>query len=235
MSRRAAKKGFERFVDLTVEETRREFSVGRALSGTVLGPGGRGLDLLRRRADVLEANLLEPHVELYRERSVAQFDVLLDCVEAGREEGVCVEGYREELMAHDSFVEALDPSVGSRRREALYDDVLSRLERLGEGVEPLVESPEDEFWPAVESAYGRREAVGLVEDVMPFTGPLRRHSDALRFEVRLDPGEILGGVVGRALPAARLDYGSEAVRSMCRAEAVVVDEMKRQVESRFDE
>lgn len=61
--------------------TREEFSVGRALRGTGLGPGGTVVDRLRRNAETLERRVVEPELTRYRERALEQFDVVLEYAE----------------------------------------------------------------------------------------------------------------------------------------------------------
>ncbi|ELZ21131.1 hypothetical protein C475_19273 [Halosimplex carlsbadense 2-9-1] len=230
MTRAAAVDGFETFVDRTAEATRREFSVERALRGTGLGPGGALVDRLRRHTDALERQVVEPELEAYRQRSVEQFRVILTAVKDDRPVGAV----ETELLEHDSMVQALDPDLTPERRRAVVEDVLGRLQRLGDGVVPIVERPEDEFWPAVRNAFDEERARSLVETVVPFTGPLRRHRDAFAFEVRIDPADVLSGPLAGRLPAVSLDYTDEAVRAMRRAERRVVHEAKSDVAEQFD-
>jgi len=230
MTRKAAVEGFEMFVDRTVEATRQEFSVGRALRGTGLGPGGTVVDRLRRRTDTLERHVVEPELEAYRDRSVSQFRVVLTAVESERP----VEAFEAELLEHDSMVQALDPELSSERRRVVVEDVLERLQRLGDGVAPIIERPEDEFWSAVRGAFDEESARSLVETVIPFTGPLRRHRDAFAFEVRIDPADVLSSPLAGRLPTVSLEYTDEAIRSMRRAERRVVHEATSDVTDQFD-
>ncbi|MFB6173543.1 MAG: hypothetical protein ABEI39_02780 [Halobacteriales archaeon] len=229
MSREAADRGFERFVDETIEATRREFSVARALRDTGLGPGGAIIDRLRENAGTLERLVVEPEFATYRRRSVEQYRVVLDYVESDGS----FEAFEDELLEHDNYVRAFDGSATEARREAVLEDVLARLERLGEGVRPIVERPEDEFWPAVTAALDRGEALELIEEVFPFTGPLRRHRDAFAFEVEIDPGDVLGGPLAGGLPGVSVEYTDEAIRAMRRAERAVVRETKAEVRDRY--
>jgi len=223
--------GFERFVGDAVEATRREFSVGRALRGTGFGPGGEVLDRLRKNADALERRVVEPELREYRRRSVEQFDVVLRAVESDEP----FASFADELLAADSYLDSLDPEASAATRESVEEAVLTRLERLGEGVEPIVAHASDEFWVAVRESFDREAAHELVEDAFPFTGPLRRHRDAFAFTVAVDPGEILGSPLARGLPTVSVDYTDEAVRAMRRAEKQVVHDTKAAVDERFDE
>ena len=229
MSRDAARAGFEQFLDDAVTATREEFSVERVLRGTGLGPGGRLVDRFRDRAEALERRVVEPELATYRERSVAQFEVVLDAVESG--DGI--DAVADDVLAADSYVAALDPDAPSARGESLTDAVLARNRRLAAAVEPVVARPEDAFWPAVEAALDREEALALVEEAFPFTGPLREHRDVLTFETRLDPSEVVGGALASRLPSVGVEYTDEAVRAMTRAEQRVIHEARREVGQRF--
>lgn len=86
---------------------RQEFRVGRVLRGTRLEPGGHALDLLRANADAMERRIVELEFETYRDRSLKQVGVLLDAVESDEP----IEAFEDQLLAHDSYVAAIDPSV----------------------------------------------------------------------------------------------------------------------------
>ncbi|MDG5818982.1 hypothetical protein [Natronococcus sp. A-GB7] len=230
MSREAARAGFETFVDRTIDATRREFSVGRALRGSGLGLGGTAVDLLRKNADGLERAVVEPELATYRRRSLEQFDIVLEYVDGDAP----IEEFADELLARDSYVEALRPDVPPARRRAVREEVLERLARLGDGIEPIVERPETGFWPAVRAAFDRDDALELVEEAFPFTGPLGRHRDAFVFAVELDPGEFVGGPFAAGLPTGSIEYTDEAIRAMEAAERRIVRETRAEVGRRFD-
>lgn len=229
MSRRAAEAGFESFLDDTLDAIHAEFSVARALEGTGFGAGGAVVDRLLGHAGALERRIVEPELARFRERLVAQFQVLLDYVEGDDP----LAAHEADLLEHDIFVAALDPEVTGRERELVVDDVLASLQRLADGIEPIVDRPEDEFWAAAEAAFDRAEALDLVERAFPFTGPVRGREDLFAFETRVDPSEILGPFA-LAIPSFTVDYTDEAVRAMTTAEPRVIDALKREIETRFD-
>jgi len=230
VTRAAAEAGFETFLEDTVAATREEFSVERALRGSAVGAvGGRVVDRLRDQAEVLEERVLRPELVAYRERARRQFGVVLDYVES--EESI--EAFREPILAHDTYVSAVSPAAPERERAALIDDVLDRHRRLGDGLAPVVESDHDAFWPAVTAGHDRESARTLVEDAFPFTGPLRRHRDAVTLEVRIEPGEVLGGLAS-ALPGVGVEYTDEALRAMSRAERRIVADLTGEIDERFE-
>jgi hypothetical protein len=229
MSRAAAREGFETFLESVVTATREEFSVGRALRGAGLGPGGMVVDRLHRNAEALERRVVEPELATYRERAIGQFDVVLEYAESDEP----IEAFEEGLLEHDAYVESLEERTPAEKREALVGYVLERNRRLGDAMRPIVERPEEEFWPATTAAFDRAEATELVERAFPFTGPLRRHRDAIVLAIRLDPGDVIGGPLASGLPSVRIEYTDEAIRAMRRAEQRVIHETKAEIRDRF--
>lgn len=230
MTREAALAGFEQFVADAVDATRQEFRVGRALGGTGLGVGGAVIDRLRKNADALERRVVEPELRTYRERSVDQFEVVLDYVESD----ASIDAFERELLAADSYLESLAAETTASTRRAVESAIVERLERLGDGVEPIVGHPADDFWPAVTGAYDRDDAHSLVEETFPFTDPLRQHRHAFAFTVDIDPTDVLGGVLSTGLPSVSIDYTDEALRAMHRAERRVVADTKTVIDERFE-
>ncbi|ERG88358.1 MAG: hypothetical protein J07HX5_00502 [halophilic archaeon J07HX5] len=228
MSRRAAEAGFKQFLEPTVTAIREEFSVERMLRDTDLELGGRLLDLIRANADTIERQLVSAELKSYQQQSLDQFQVVLDYVESDAP----VDAFASQLLAHDSYMPALDPTLDTAQQATVADAVLTRLERLGDGVAPVVRRPEAEFWPAVDAAFNRQEAVTLLAEVFPFTGPLRAHREWFAFTTEIDPGSVLGPL-GSALPAVTVDYTDETVRSMVRAEEQVINELQTAARSRI--
>jgi len=231
MTRQAARSGFETFLDDAVAATREEFSVGRALRGTGFGPGGAVVDRLRENADALERRIVEPELDSYRSDALRQFDAVLDYA-AGDEP---IEAYADELVARDGYYEALADGVTDRTAAAVEDAIVSRSRRLGDAVAPIVERPEDAFWPAARAAFDRAETIDLVENAFPFTEVLRDRPEAFAFTVRIDPGSVLGGPFAGALPSVSVEYTDEAIRAMRRAERRVIEDTKREVAAQFGE
>lgn len=84
------------------------------------------------------------------------------------------------------------------------------------------------------AALDRNGAIELVERAFPFTVPLRRHRDAVVFEIRIDPQDVIGGPFAWGLPSVRIKYTDEAIRAMHRAERRVIRETKGEIRDRFD-
>ena len=229
MTREAAKTGVEEFLERTVDATREEFQVQRALRGTGLGPGGMVIDRLRDNAQAMERKLVEPELAEYRDRSLAQFEVLVEYMETDAP----IQEFEEPLLKTDSYLESLDASASAATRKQLIDASLERLERLGDGLAPVVHSDHDEFWPAISAALSRESALDLVEHGFPFSGPLRQHREAVSFAVTIDPSEVLGGPLTGGLPSVSLEYTDEALRAMQRAERQIGKQMRDEIDTRF--
>ncbi|MEF8808632.1 hypothetical protein [Natronomonas sp.] len=230
MTRRAAETGFEQFTNRTLDATHEEFSVGRALDGTNLGPGGSLVDRLRNKTDLLERHVVEPELDVYRERTIRQFSILLDYVESDEE----LAAFEDDLLAHDNYMDALKPGVSAETRNAVAEATLARLARLADGIEPLVASPEDEFWAAAEGSLDQGAAIALVDDAVRFTAPIREFDGSFVFETGLNPNEILTSRLLPSLPTVTIEYTDEAIRSMNIAEEKIIGELKSEVRTRFD-
>jgi hypothetical protein len=229
MTRRAAETGLERFTNRTIDATREEFSVGRTLEGTTLGPGGMLVDRLRDNTDLLERHVIEPELDVYRERTIRQFSILLEYVESGED----MTAFEDELLAHDNYMDALKPGVSTATRDGVAAATLDRLRRLAEGIDPIVASPEDDFWAAAESSLDRAAALTLIDDAVRFTRPIREFEGSFVFETGLNPNEILTSRLLPSLPTVTVDYTDEAIRSMTAAEERIVRELKDEVETRY--
>ena len=91
----------------------------------------------------------------------------------------------------------------------------------------------DDFFGAVVEAYDREAALSMVEEHFVFSTPLREERDAFAFELAIDPGDVLGGLA-RALPTLEVDFTDEALRSMGRAEQLVIPQAKTDIEQAYE-
>jgi hypothetical protein len=231
VTREAVMAGFDRFVGDAIEETAAEFSVSRALRQGIRGPGGKTVDGLLKNSDLLWDRVVQPELDSYREQTVTQFDILLDWVETD----AAIEQYRREILDAGSFVDSIRDDIPQRRRRAVEDTLLAHHEALGEAVEPLVETPEDDFWTATQAVLTVDEARELIEEHFAFTGPVREHRDAFEMVTAIDPSALLGGLGGLLAPGSiDIEYTDEAIRSMRRAEQAVITEANRELDRRFE-
>jgi hypothetical protein len=236
MTRGAVAAGFETFADRFVDLAYDEFDVGAALRGGVGGgAGSRVARKLANESDRLDRRVVRPELNRYRRQILRQFEVVLDYAAADDPDPAA---FRERVLETDMYAAALSESVSRERRAAIRDDLVARCRAMGEAARPLVASPVDEFWPAVEAELDPETARNLIEEQFAFTGPLREHGDAFRFAVEVDPGDVLGGIgglLGGGLPTVEVEFTEEAARVMRRAEETVIREGLREVERRFDE
>jgi len=222
--------GFEQFVGEAIEQTAAEFSVSRALQGG-RGSGGKAVDRLLKHSDLLWDRVVQPELDSYRDQTVAQFAVLLDWVESDAPLGE----YRREILDTGSFADAIRSDVSRERREQVEDTLLAHHERLGHAVEPLVETPETEFWPAAEAVLGTDQARALIEEHFAFTDPVVENRDAFEMVTAVDTDALLGGLGGLLAPGTiSVEYTDEAIRAMRRAERAVIADASRKLDERFD-
>lgn len=230
MTRQAARTGFQGFVDDALTHTESEFSVVNVLQGGANGSGGRVLDRLLKNSEAVREHVLVPELEAYREQVLAQFDVLLDCVESGED----IDPSRAALLETDVYAGNLRADLSRGRRVTVRDRLLDRQRGLADAVRPLVEAAADDFWTAAGTAFDRDEMTALVEDHFTFTAPMAAHQDAFRMTADIDPGDVLGGgFLASRLPAVEVEYTDEALRSMQRAERRVISETTAEIDRRF--
>jgi len=176
--------------------------------------------------------VVEPELDSYRQRTLDQFEVLLDYVESDEE----FESYREELLARDTFAASIDDSVPEERRREIRAALLDRHRRMGEAIRPVVSADESEFWPAVRASLSAEQATSLVEDHFAFTWPIRENRNAFELSTSFEPGDVLGGLgglLGSGLPTVTVTYTDEAIRAMHRAERQVIAEALEEIDRQF--
>ncbi len=227
MTRAAVQQGFEQFVGDAIEQTATEFSVS-----AVIGGGGGTLDQLIGDSNVLQERVVEPELEEYEQKTVDQFEVILDWVESDED----FDEYAEEILAAGPFTESLRTDLSGEEREAVEEQLLARHRSLGEAVTRLVASEEDEFWAAARAELDKETAAELVEEQFAFTGPLKEHRDAFEMVTTIDPEELLGGLGGMFGGSSfDVEYTDEAMRAMRHAERAVIAEAKTEVTRRFED
>ncbi|MFC4358543.1 hypothetical protein ACFO0N_11385 [Halobium salinum] len=231
MSRTAVERGIERYVDDLIDVAADEFSVAAALRGGVRGPGGAVVDRLLGREGALRRHVVRPELDATRRDVLDGFAVVLDVAESDDS----VSDRADDLLAHDGFYDALREDLARERREAARERLLERHRRLVEAARPPVESPEDEFWPAVRDSLDADAARSLLETALSFTDPVVADREAFAFVASFDPGEVLQlGPLGRGVPTVTVEYTDEAIRTMRRAETVVTRRATREARRQFE-
>jgi hypothetical protein len=226
MTRAAVMEGFEQFLGDAIEQTGEEFSVSRVLGGD----SGGALDQFLGNSDVLHEKLVEPELAAYEEETITQFERILDGVEADDP----IEEYREEILDAGPFTDNIRSDVDEETRRDVEGSLFERHVGLGEAVEPLLHSAEEQFWDAVVAELDPEVAGEMVEEHFAFTGPLQEHRSTLEMTVTFDPEEVLGGL-GGMLGGSSFDveFTDEALRAMRHAERAVIAEAKGEIDDRF--
>jgi len=230
MTRAAVEHGYEQFMTRLVDATVDAFALGNALRG-VEGPPGV-FDSLLSNADAVERAVVRPELERFREKSLTQFDTLLDAVESD----VTIDAYADRLLAHDSYRRRLRPGLSASKRDEIESVLLDRQRELGQSIAPLVDSPETEFWSAAQNTFTRTEAERFVERHYRFTAPFETYRHAFRFEVVVEPSAFNStpSLIGEVLPDVHIEYTDEAIRSLKRAEKQVIKQARRDIERYYD-
>lgn len=228
MTRAAVRDGFERYVDALVTETGAAFRVGRALRGST-GVEGKVIDRLASNSERVDRRIITPELQDYRDAILRQFEVVLQYA-AGDSDFAAL---ADEVLRRDLYWDALRSEVAHDRREHIRKALIERQRQLGDELAPLVAAEEDSLWAAAASVYDWSETVDLIETHFAFTEPLHEHPDAYALTVRVDPGDLLGGLA-RALPSATIDYTDEALRAMTRAQKRVVDRAMADARDQFE-
>jgi hypothetical protein len=230
VTREAVVQGYERFVSDAIERTVDEFSLTRAVQNGVEAPGGGVVDKLLKNSGRVRRKVVQPELEMYRDRAFEQFGVLLDYVESGED----IDAYREQLADVGAFENELREDLPDERREEVLDFMMGRYERLGQALVPLLESPEPEFWDAAVAELSADESRNLVEEHFRFTKPLREYPDAFQLVATVNGTDVLGPF-GLAFGSIDVVYTEEATRATTLAEEAVIEDAKREIEQRFDE
>ncbi len=229
VTRAAAREGFERYVSEAIEETRQQFSITNALRGTA-GPRGV-IDRLLADAETLNRRVVRPELAAYERQISEQFEVTLEAVVSDEP----FDAFSDRILARDSYHDALREQLAPDRRASVEAALLDRQRSFAASIQPLVESAESAFWPAVQNAYDRAAAKRLVREEFRFADPLESYPDAFRFETTLDPGDLLGGLGSVFdLPTLTVEYTDEVRRALDRAERSVIRDTVREVDRQFE-
>ena len=229
MTREAVVQGYERFVGDAIEQTAEEFSLTRAVQSGAEAPGGSVVDKLLKNSGRIQRKVVQPELEVYRDRAFDQFEVLLEYAESDDD----IDAYRKQLIEAGAFENELREDLPAERREEVLDFMVGRYERFGEALVPLLDSPETRFWNAVVAELTADESRNLVEEHFRYTKPLREYPDAFRL-VAIINGTDVFGPFGLAFGSLDVVYTEEAIRATAVAEETVIEEAKAEIATRFD-
>lgn len=230
VTRTAVKQGFEEFVGDAIEITIEEFSVSRALSNGVQGPGSGLVDRLLKNSDRLHRNVIEPELESYKRRTYDQFDVILEYADSDDD----ITAYSAAILSAGAFEQDVRTDLPDETQQAALEALLRRHRNLGDAIEPLLSSPKEDFWEAAQAELSKEQAMELVDQHFAFTAPLRQHRNAFQISTTVNTKEVVGGVamiVGS--PSVTVEYTDEAIRALSTAETAVINQAKREIETRF--
>jgi hypothetical protein len=212
MTRGAVKEQIDLLINEIIEKGLDEFKPWAVL-GLGFMPGNA---LLK----VLFGSQVRDELGSYRAMYNNQFRIVLDYAEDVVEEGegASFEGYGDEILEWDVYYVNYEGDEDER----FADDLVSRYEKIGKDLAPIVESDEDGFWEAARDAYDKDELVGKLEHAFSYTDVLGRYEDDI--DVRTPP----------VLLFLRLRYTDEVVRTLKKSEREVLEEMKRKADEVYD-
>ncbi|PSQ45205.1 hypothetical protein BRD17_02050 [Halobacteriales archaeon SW_7_68_16] len=220
MTRRAAREGFERFVDRAIDVTYEEFDVVAALRSDGPDAGSKAIDRLVKRPETVERTVVGPELETYRDAILDQFGIVLDVATGDGS----VTDHETALLATDMYYDSLRDDLPSDYRSEVVTRLVERQAALADGVRPIVESSADGFWAAADDVFDIDEAESFVENHFRFAGPIRDHRSAFRFT---------GGFLPISLPTITVEFTDEAVRAMGYAEDRIVTETIEEIDRRL--
>lgn len=231
MTREAVVDGFEQFIGDAIDESMSEFSITRALQNGVRGPGGSAVDQLLNNSRRLNRRVVEPELETYRDRTFEQFSYILDYAESDDD----IEAYRGDILSAGAFENELREDLSEEKRTEVTDYMLGRHEALADQLEPLIHSPEDDFWAAAADEMTADTAHQLVEEHFAYAQPLREYPEAFRMSTTVNTSDVLG-LVGTLLGGTTIEveYTDEALRALSLAEQSVIESAKADIEENFD-
>jgi hypothetical protein len=212
MTRGAVKEQIDRLINEVIDTGLDRFSPWAVL-GLGFMPGDGVLKLLF-------GSQVRDELSSYRAMYNNQFRVVLDYAEDIVEEGedASFEDYGEEILEWDVYY----VNYEGDKKERFADDLVSRYEKIGKDLAPIVESDEDEFWDAASDAYEKDELIGKLEHAFSYTDVLGSYKDDI--DVRTPP----------VLFFLRLKYTDEVVRTLRQSERVVLEGMKREADEVYE-
>ena len=132
----------------------------------------------------------------------------------------------EEALGGGSFGKYEDEILNSDGLYACYeggdvegfaDALVRRYRRVGEGLAPLVASPEDGFWDAAEDVYGREEAIETVDRLMGYATTVEPYAEEVSLSASVGPWTV--------------DFTDEALRALHETEDDVRERMVAKADS----
>ncbi len=133
------------------------------------------------------------------------------------------ESHRDEFIDVDVFYNTFRGN--GERKEAFREDLTEYFERTSEGIKPLVESPEEEYWDAMVACYTKDEARDYLDAHFSRADIIERYKDDMVMEMELDTG----------LPIESMEYTDEAVRVFSVGEAEMRDRVHKQLDKVYDD
>ncbi len=197
---------FDEYVDHVMKEALDEMEPLRVVSGHSL-PGNSA-------AKSVAKPIIESEVERFHRSISDQFEIVLDYAEVeARGDSYDFDDYQNEFLDNDVFIDSCrDPSI--------EDDLVERIEVMGEDMCRMMETGEDSFWNAAYEAFSIEEAYELVDYHFGYSSTLREYERDLELEAE----------VGRGPFSTSFEYTDEALRVIEHGESSLRQRLELRVE-----
>lgn len=147
-----------------------------------------------------------------------QTDVLIDTSVKGHVEDEDMEKFLKTDLFYENY------SGDAERKKEFARRLGDYFEETVEGVAPLIESDEDDFWDCVEDVYGKDEAIGVLTNYFSRSDIVKDYTDGMVLNMALDTG----------LPIEEVEYTEESVRVFAFGEAQMRDRVREQANLVYD-
>lgn len=126
--------------------------------------------------------------------------------------------HRDEFLEVDVFYNSYEGN--GETDQAFRDDLADYFRETSEGIKPLVDSEEDEYWDAMVECYTKEEASDMLDAHFSRADIIEKYKDDMVMEMELDTG----------LPIEKMEYTDEAVRVFGVGEQVMRDRVQKQLD-----
>ncbi len=203
MTEEIVKEKLDLFAKYTAQEAIREFKPTNAVSIPGIGD---------ERAKKMASGLFQA-IEDAQERTLKkQYGAALNSINGN------VNGELDDFLGTDPYYLGYEGSNKDKFRQDMRD----RLERLADGIEPVVNEEKDDFWGRVEVAYSdREEAMNSIGELFSHHKVITKYRDGIVLELDAPVVDKL------------VEYTDESLRSYRIAETRVWNQVRNSIDKRF--
>ncbi len=131
--------------------------------------------------------------------------------------------HKAEFLDVDVFYNSYEGN--GETEQAFRDDLAEYFRETSEGIRPLVESDEDEYWDAMVDSYTKEEAAEMLNAHFSRVDIVEKYKDDMVMEMELDTG----------LPIEKMEYTDEAIRIFGLGEKAMRERVQKQLDKVYDD